>query len=350
MSHFTVLVIGENPEEQLKPFDENLRTEFEDKTEEYKKEHETEFTKEFYCESSSSWGQQITEDLFNTLKTSKIGRVIVYDVEKSLGIGSYYRKDRKYKGYHTIEGGKRCKGDQWFEVEEVLQTTHPDEDVCFEGKIRIRKIARPKKIALKDKYPVYEDFLSQWHGIEDPDGEQGYHFNPQAKWDWYQLGGRWSDFFTLKPNCIGNRGKKSWTNENKPSKVNHADQALKGVIDFDAMANEKFEELSTTYDEFEKEVEEKGYDPGSGYFRYGIENTGDRDNPVAETREQYLKRCASISTFAVLKDGEWYEKGEMGWWGCVSDEKAPDTWGQEFNNLLDSLSDDTLLSLYDCHI
>lgn len=349
MSHFTVLVIGENPEDQLAPFDENLRTEFEDKTEEYKKEYETESTKEFYCESSSSWGQQITKELFNTLKSSKIGRVVDYDVDKGLGIGSYFKTARKYRGYHTIEGGKRCKGDQWFEVEEIVKSSHPDNDICFEGKIRVRKIARPKKITLKDKYPVYEDFLTQWHGIEDID-VQGYSFNPQAKWDWYQLGGRWSDYFTLKPNGQGNRGKKSWTNENVPSKANHADQALKSDIDFDAMADEKFEDLSNTYDEFEKEVEEKGYDPGSGYFGYGIENTGDRENPVAETRAQYLKRCAGVSAHAVLKDGEWYEKGEMGWFGCVSDEKAPDSWKDEFNNLIDGLPDDTLLSLYDCHI
>ena len=313
MSHFTVLVIGENPEEQLKPFDENLRVEFNDKSEEYKEEYETEFTKEFYCESSSSWGQQITEELFNTLKSSKIGRVIEYEVEKGLGIGSYFKRGGKYRGYYTIEGGKRCKGDQWFEVTDVLKTTHPDEDVCFEGKIRIQKIARPKKIALKDKYGTYMEFLQQWHGIEEPDMDRlGYSFNPQAKWDWYQLGGRWSDFFTLKSGAIGNHGKKSWTNEDEPRKANHADQALKGDIDFDGMAEEKFEDLSSSYDEFEKEVAEKGYDPAHGYFRYGIENTGTRETPVAETREQYLKRCAAISTFAVLKDGEWYEKGEMG--------------------------------------
>jgi len=350
MSHFTVLVIGENPEDQLAPFDENLRSEFKDKTEEYKKEYDTESTREFYCESCSSWGQQITEELFQTLKSSRIGRIYNHKVNKDqLGMGNYYKEGGKYRGYYTIEGNKRCKGAQWFEVEEILQTTHPDPKVCFEGKIRIRKIARPRKIELKNKYPIYKDFLSQWHGIEDTD-KQGYSFNPKAKWDWYQLGGRWSGFFTLKFGAKGNHGQKSWSNENKPTQADHVDQARKRDIDFDGMAEEKFEELSNTYDEFEKDVEEKGYEPGDGYFMYGIENTGDRENPIAETRKQYLNRCAAISTFAVLKDGEWYEKGEMGWWGCVSDEKAPDSWTDEFNNLLDSLPNDTLLSLYDCHI
>jgi hypothetical protein len=38
----------------------------------------------------------------------------------------------------------------------------------------------------------------------------------------------------------------------------------------------------------------------------------------------------------------------MGWWACVSDEK--DNWSEEFAKLLDEIPDDTLLSVYDCHI
>lgn len=349
MSHFTCLVIGENPEDQLKPFDENLRTEFEDKSEEYRDDYENEFTKEFYCESSSSWGQQITEDLFNTLKSSKIGRIVIYDVGKGFGLGSYFKRGGKYRGYYTLEGGKRCKGDQWFEVDRVIETTHPDSDVCFEGKIGIRKIARPKKIALKDKYPIYEDYLSQWHGIEDTE-VQGYSFNPQAKWDWYQLGGRWAGFFTLTPDGYGERGQRSWTNENVAIKPHTVDQARKCDIDFDKMRDDNFENASKTYDEFEQKFKAGEMEPGDGYFNYGIQNMGDRDNYIPETREQYLKRQVAVSTFAVLKDGVWYEKGEMGWWGCVSDEKDPDEWIDQFNKLLADLPDDTLLSLYDCHI
>jgi hypothetical protein len=44
MSHFTVLVIGENVDEQLKPFDENLRVEFKDVEPEYRKKYETDTT------------------------------------------------------------------------------------------------------------------------------------------------------------------------------------------------------------------------------------------------------------------------------------------------------------------
>lgn len=61
MSHFTVLVIGENPEKQLQPFQENNMDDcpkhflkFNDVEEEYRKEYEEDTRHEFYCGSSSS--------------------------------------------------------------------------------------------------------------------------------------------------------------------------------------------------------------------------------------------------------------------------------------------------------
>ena len=122
MSHFTVLVVGPDPEEQLKPFDENLRIEFKDKSKEYKDEYLNDSTSEFYCDSSSSWGMDITQELYNKLKNSKIGRVIDYTVPKLDGM-SYYKNGGKYKGYYRIKDGKRCKrckGSQWLKLMKFL--------------------------------------------------------------------------------------------------------------------------------------------------------------------------------------------------------------------------------------
>lgn len=347
MSHYTCLIIGPNPEEQLKPFDKNLKIEFEDKTEENRKEYETEKVDEFYCSSHSSWGQQIPKELFEELKKSKVGRILPYEVKK-LDLMAYLKRGNKYRGYYALKNNKRCKGDVWFEVEEVVSTTHPDEDVCFEGQVKIRKIAPPKKIALKDKYPVYDDYLKDWHGIKDVT-RQGYDYNPKAKWDWYQLGGRWTGFFKLKSNGKGNVGKPGLMTGHPKSGT--ADQACKKDIDFEAMKRERFEESSQTYDNFEAATKAGTLKPGEGYWEYGVENVGkDAKHYMAENREQYLKRHAHLGTFAVLKDGEWYEKGEMGWWGCVSNEKDIDEWNNQFDKLLEELPDETLLSIYDCHI
>jgi hypothetical protein len=348
MSHFTVLVIGENPEEQLKPFDENLRTDFKDKTDEYREEYETKKTSVFYCHSSSSWGQQITKEMFETLKSSKVGRIIPYEVKK-IDPMAYLKKGCKYRGYYKIENGHRCKGDAWFVVDDVLSTTHPDSDVCFDGKVLLRKIAAPKEIAIKDKYPVYEDYLKHWHGVDNIE-RQGYDFNPKAKWDWYQLGGRWTGFFKLKPKTQGSLGTHSLVSAHR-AEYGTADQARKKDIDFDTMKQEQFEEASETYDKFEAANKAGTLKPGEAYWEYGVENMGkDADHYIPETRDLFLKRKAHVGTFAVLKDGKWYERGEMGWWGCVSDEKDPDEWNEQFDKLLQEQPEDTLLSVFDCHI
>ena len=53
---------------------------------------------------------------------------------------------------------------------------------------------------------------------------------------------------------------------------------------------------------------------------------------------------------AIVMDGKWYERGEMGWWGMVSNEQDTDAWNAQVSTLLDSLPDDTDISVVDCHI
>lgn len=292
MSHFTVMVIGDNPEKQLAPFNEQPEEGspfliFKDKTDEYLKEYETGTTKKFYCNSCSSWGQHITKELFDLLKSKKIGFNTVYKANK-IELMQYFKNNAEYKGYYTNEGGSRSKGSQWFKVVSINKTTHPDKNVCVEGEITVQKIAEPKKISFKDRYGSFESFAKNYHGVDpNEDGKFGYYHNPNSKWDWYQLGGRWSGLIKLKDGANGLVGESGTFNN--PTGI---DQAKKSDI--------------TNLDE--------------------------------------------LSTFAVLKDGEWFEKGEMGWWGMVSNPKDDEEWETQFKSLLSSLSEDTLISIYDCHI
>ena len=48
--------------------------------------------------------------------------------------------------------------------------------------------------------------------------------------------------------------------------------------------------------------------------------------------------------------GKWYQRGEMGWWAIVTDAKEHYDWDAEFERLMETLPDDTLLTLVDCHI
>ena len=318
--HFTVLVIGENPEKQLAPFDENLSVEFYDKTQEFQQQYEQGKTYQFYSSNSII----ITKELFDELKNSKVGRVAIIDIKEDKP-----KLNDKFKTYCILENGIISKNYSWFEVDEVLTN----------DKFLIRKIAAPKKMSIKDKYPKYEDYLKYWHNIDDTN-QQGYYFNPQAKWNWYQLGGRWTGFFILKPHAKGVIGEYSFVSDRR-AKYGTADQAYKKDIDFDAMRQKAFEVSSKNYDEFEKARQSENFDPITYYFKFGIENTS--KNPkkyIPQTREEYIKKHSHISTFAILKDGKWDEKNG----------KSDDIWYQKFDKLLDKLQDDTLLSLFDCHI
>lgn len=68
--------------------------------------------------------------------------------------------------------------------------------------------------------------------------------------------------------------------------------------------------------------------------------------------EQFVKSTeeGATSLFAFVQNGKWAERGEMGWFGCVSDEKDNETWHSIFNKLLDQVGDDELLTVVDCHI
>ena len=69
-------------------------------------------------------------------------------------------------------------------------------------------------------------------------------------------------------------------------------------------------------------------------------------------KEQFIQQAIdrTLSTFAILNEGKWYEKGEMGWWGMSSDEMPESEWLKKSAEMFDALPDDTLLSVYDLHI
>ena len=69
-----------------------------------------------------------------------------------------------------------------------------------------------------------------------------------------------------------------------------------------------------------------------------------------QARIKDISNVEEISAFAVVKDGKWYERGKMGWFGVVTDEKDKDAWSEQVKQLLASLHPDTLLTMYDCHI
>lgn len=70
-------------------------------------------------------------------------------------------------------------------------------------------------------------------------------------------------------------------------------------------------------------------------------------------RETYARHQAQFSTFAVVTpDGEWHEKGRMGWFGCSSEtgEEARDWEDHYKERFLDTADPNWELHIIDCHI
>jgi hypothetical protein len=241
-----------------------------------------------------------------------------------------------------------------------------------------------------------------WHGLDDKtvtdlaqldtEGEHKYGYalvdangallkainrtNPNKHWDWWQVGGRWSGFFKLKDGATGATGEPGLMGSRYAKGDDRADQALKRDIDFAGMRDERGADAGATWDKAHAIIGEQTWESwvvvrerikpiDAARLYYGEQaavkalKEGDReafgwdlDDTLSGSRDAYVAaaRDRALATFAVVHKGEWSERGSMGWWGCVSGEMDGATWLRMFNDMLDGLPDDTLLTLVDCHI
>ena len=152
--------------------------------------------------------------------------------------------------------------------------------------------------------------------------------NPDAKWDWWEVGGRWKGMLRLKD---GTR----------------ASSAKIKDIDF-GLDKEAYEQALRFWDLV---VEHKPLEPdekapfslwNEDYYR---ENYGDR--------ESYARSQASFHTWAVvLPNGIWQECGSVGWWG-FSDETINEARGWEdhfIDRFISGEDENTVITIVDCHI
>lgn len=369
MSHFTVLVIGPNPEEQLAPYQENNMGDcpeqymaFTDKEPECKEEYEN-----------------------NTISRVKIE-----------GDDKYYTPyDKKFRVEITQEEYEKAKENK----EPHLGSSSFGETSYYRDRVYPEN-AKVMDVPFKELYSTLENFIEEYHGYskDEKTGKYGYWENPQAKWDWYQLGGRWTGFFIKKDGGKGIAGSPGVFG--KAAEAGRIDQGIKADIDFDAMYNEAADKATLFYDEVAKlfggtiprlekswsdlwddhpdgprEKIRELYDAQEGNkileelekkakenqltlsdtqkeFLTGFYMGGGKLDSFMCTRDEYIGRAManSVATFAVLKDGKWYEKGQMGWWAMVANEKEEKQWHTELMKLINESPDDTLFSVFDCHI
>lgn len=92
----------------------------------------------------------------------------------------------------------------------------------------------------------------------------------------------------------------------------------------------------------------------------GLVYVGGRWNNELKTKDgQQVNEClkgeldieqAFKTSFALVVNGEWHEKAEMGWWAITSNDKAEEDWKKEFMEALEGVSDKAEVTLVDAHI
>jgi hypothetical protein len=321
MSHFTVLVIGPDVEKQLQPYHEYECTGIED---EY-----------------------------------------VVDVNKNDEVNEYLNRE-------LFVGISKSSGETDYQYYE---------DRANETLVDFKKMTQLEYFILKGmSQEEIDQEIMGYHGFHKEDGNWIRRTNPNAKWDWWVVGGRWSGFFKLKENKEGILGRRSLVDPSNPEE-NTADVAYKGDIDFDYLRDKAEQRaikeidlvLEAVKDTPEAESWEsvreriKNIDDARNFynnqerilaFKNMVKNHEDVFGYFADyddynyTREEFIKneRNRAITTYAYVKDSVWYGKGDMGWWGMSDDKVTQEEWNEHFNQMIDSLPDDTPLTLVDAHI
>lgn len=166
----------------------------------------------------------------------------------------------------------------------------------------------------------FDVFMRDYHGAEQEEGIWGKRTNPNKKWDWWQVGGRWANIFI------------DWDGRS-------GDSFQKRTLDPDAMANARRERRIKTWQQAEADMA-RGMNRQSLDFIYGIAPDMDKDT--------YLATDPGFTTFAILNEGIWHEKGQMGWFAMVSNEDK--LWKNKYADIFGVIPDDHWITIVDCHI
>jgi len=150
---------------------------------------------------------------------------------------------------------------------------------------------------------TFGEFMDDWYGYEQRAGSWGRWTNPNNKWDWWAIGGRWTGLLKLASTeafeLAGNGKPGLMTSPNTDPFA--ADFAPAGLVDWEAMR--------------------EGDDPQTAL------------------------------TFAFIDtDGKWRQRGEMGWWASVDESQSTPDYNSTWWNFVGSLAADQMVYVIDCHI
>jgi hypothetical protein len=214
----------------------------------------------------------------------------------------------------------------------------------------------PKILEMTDE-ELYQNEIKYYDSNEiGQNGEIYSTYNPDSKWDWYQVGGRYAGMLRVKEGTPVHEPNFSWGWESDEMEKIVAefgtDVAVAGTVDFTKLHRtdenyndsirywELIVEGAAPKNDDEREMTKFDfYKPQFYVDRYG-------------DKETYAKCQSSFSTWAVLMDSVWYEKGEMGMFAMSGEthDEAVDWEMNFYDRFIKNLPETSILTIVDCHI
>lgn len=191
-----------------------------------------------------------------------------------------------------------------------------------------------------------------------------YTCNPNAKWDWWQIGGRFPNRFLVPAglqDCIPSAKDDDGESATHPEGYQYADAARKKDICWDVMRKIAVDTVEKRYQKCVRAFETKDltdFGPLCRILDEGISAWGEMLYLKGETLDEYKARKGATDldrymchTYAFVdRNGDWIGSGDMGWFGISSNDKDERAWNDEIQKLMNEAKDDDFLAIVDCHI
>jgi hypothetical protein len=224
------------------------------------------------------------------------------------------------------------------------------------------------QVPFKDIYANFEEYVGEYHGHSPEDKHEdryGHWANPNSKWDWWTVGGRWSGFLRDRSGELRNYLQVKDLDLVSPRQEAAEEANHQYDLMMEGLDGEEFEIWPAVRDRFDDIQEAKEFyhsqpvlqrlrdfdkvrnmlEPVQLLFK-------DYDRFITQTREEYVKECSLnvLTPFAWLDKDGWIERGEMLMFGQSADTMTSTQWGELIKTKLEDLSPEQWLWVVDCHV
>ena len=190
----------------------------------------------------------------------------------------------------------------------------------------------------------------------DKEGNEWSTYNPNSKWDWYQVGGRWCGSLKLKHSIE----QKVKSEPSLMSLVGNAKEVIDNLNDENKTDHAQVKDIDFTPDLKDVEYYKR-------FWEINVEDSPLKENEKSEDfenfysknyyldkfkdKETYIKQQTSFNTYAILYHGEWIEPNSMGWFGCSNATKDEhNEFRKRFDEIMSNLNPEDWITVVDCHI